>query len=524
MSKRSISVGILTAGLTVGLAASAMGPAMAQGNPVGGKGNLYFLSGAVNASGQAQATIAFGDAGDEVFYGDWYGNGSDLPMVRRGNVFYVPKEFDVYSTQNVFVYGDANDRVLIGDWNGDGKDSIAVKRGNQYFVKNDNTKSGKADSEFFYGDANDTVLVGNWDGVSNPVASSGVDNSVPLDGDFTDAAKPAFAADVLNAPPVYNNATPPALVSGDPGYDANKNGDFTEAGDRQPGTGVDNNKDGDFTDLAQVATIADVPPGQGGKGDTIMVQRGNQFFVKNSITTGVADYTFYFGDPSDEKNVLVGDWATPATAATATASAMLPQSGDGADQIAIRRGFTYYQSSELEAARAKKGNPTTTRSFAYGDAGDTVFVASLPSEAVDEFGKSLYQVTLKNGVATQDSASDLPALAAGNYYYDAAGAPLVVTPTPTQNLTAAPVVAKTKAGASITIAVNEYYTENKLAGGVPVYHATTGVLYVTSDAAATVAVGTPTPVFTKSGAPVTTNTKLNNTTLIVTGDGLGVRR
>ena len=66
----------------------------------------------------------------------------------------------------------------------------------------------------------------------------------------------------------------------DQGYGADKNGDFADAGDRRPGTGVDNNKDGDFDDEASLAQVAEYPPGTG-KGDTIMVQRGNEFFVKN---------------------------------------------------------------------------------------------------------------------------------------------------------------------------------------------------------------------------------------------------
>src|SRR3954465_8033094 len=61
MSKRSLTVGILTAGLSVGLAAAPISPAAAQGQPVGGKGNIYFLSGAYNPSGQAQKVSVFGD-------------------------------------------------------------------------------------------------------------------------------------------------------------------------------------------------------------------------------------------------------------------------------------------------------------------------------------------------------------------------------------------------------------------------------------------------------------------------------
>ena len=33
--------------------------------------------------------------------------------------------------------------------------------------------------------------------------------------------------------------------------------------------------------------------------DTLAVRRGNRYFVKNSIGTGVADYDFYYGNPAN---------------------------------------------------------------------------------------------------------------------------------------------------------------------------------------------------------------------------------
>ena len=43
-----------------------------------------------------------------------------------------------------------------------------------------------------------------------------------------------------------------------------------------------------------------------GDGRTPAVRRGNQYLVRNALTTGVADSTFTYGDPGDV--VLVGDW------------------------------------------------------------------------------------------------------------------------------------------------------------------------------------------------------------------------
>ena len=411
-NKRATTVGILTAGIAASILATTVGPAAAQGNPVGGKGNAYFLSGAVNTTGVAQSVYAYGNVDDQVYYGDWFGTGEDTPMVRRANIYYVT---DPSGKALVFAYGDANDEVLVGNWDGKGADlngdtdmtdtnlfgitglneataetdSLAVRRGNHFYVKNDSFTTGKADSEFFYGDAGDKVLVGNWDAkVTANVA--GVDNSSPADGDFTDKGSPAYASDlhptgIDNSSPADGDFIDAGDVAPDPGFNKDAgDGSYNEPGDRKPGTGVDNNGDGDFNDPAALAVVADIAP-KPGKGDTLMIQRGNQFFVKNSISTGIADYTFYYGDAGD--TVMVGDWATPAQGRVGATAPKRAVPGDGADQIVVRRGNVYFSSTELQAAREAKTNPTASRVFAYGDVNDTVFVASLPSLEVDEFGQ-----------------------------------------------------------------------------------------------------------------------------------------
>src|SRR3954470_22495924 len=88
-TKRNLAVTFLTAGVTAGILATAVGPAAAQGLPVGGQGNLYFLSGAINESGVASKITVFGDTNDVVLYGDWDGDGIDTPMVRRANTYFV---------------------------------------------------------------------------------------------------------------------------------------------------------------------------------------------------------------------------------------------------------------------------------------------------------------------------------------------------------------------------------------------------------------------------------------------------
>ena len=388
-NKRATTVGILTAGIAASILATTVGPAAAQGHPVGGKGNLYFLSGAINESGQASKILVFGDNSDEVLYGDWNGDGLDEPMARRGNVFF-PANQDG-ATQNVFVYGDAGDKVLVGDWNGDGIDSLAVQRDNHFFVKNDNTTSGKADTDFFYGDKGDTVLVGNWDGQSQ----------------MKDA-----------------------------------NGNYIVNDKATVQSGVKN--------TTYFVT------------DTIMVQRGNQFFVKNDTKTGVAEYSFFFGDTTDQGNILVGDWATPVVQKTSTVAFTKPGDANGKDQIAVRRGFMDYQSGELQAAHDDKKNPATISTFAYGNPDDTVFVASRPGVAKSQ------QFFLNTDGTTKVALDSAPA----GLVFDDKGTPLVNTYTaatttantlnsgvrPAANLTAAPITAYKRDGSPITVAVNEWFT------------------------------------------------------------------
>lgn len=316
MNPRVTATALLTTGLIAALGAGTIAPAAAQGDPVYGEGNVYYLSGALNHTGIAQEVFAFGDPDDEVYFGDWYGEDVDLPMVRRGNFFFVPELEDPTRTAAVFAYGDEDDEVYVGDWDGDGIDSLTVRRDNHYFVKNDNRVTGMADTEFHYGDPEDIVLVGNWNG---------------------------------------------ELVA--------------------PVTGVDSNRDGDYTDPfdSVTDTPADVAPVDG-KGDTLMVVRDGHFFAKNDLTTGPAEYSFFFGNPGDE--ILVGDWVMRSWDVS-NGAAIWP-SADGADQLAVRRGNGYYLSGEIESDTRWGRNPSTQLLRVYGEPDDAVFVASLPTPVDDD--------------------------------------------------------------------------------------------------------------------------------------------
>jgi len=310
LSTRALPTFLTTSGLLLGLTAATIAPAAAQGTPVGGEGNRYFLAGAGNETGTASVEFVYGDAGDEVYFGDFVdeagtfgGDGRDDAMVRRGNSFIIRGQ-----NGRVFHYGDRGDTVLVGDWDGDGTDTLAVRRGNRFFVKND-IDTGVADYEFVYGDPGDRILVGNWDGDTS----------------------------------------------------------------------------------AEDAEVVEIT-------DTIMVQRGNRFFVKNDTTTGVADYDFYYGDPGD--TILVGDWAYPAvygdapdTAERETDHLFPGRSGDHADQLAVRRGNVYHLSDEVWLVGMEGSSSLATmREFAYGDATDTAFTAQLDNtfEFEDGTQETLY--------------------------------------------------------------------------------------------------------------------------------------
>ncbi|MDD9206266.1 hypothetical protein PU560_07255 [Georgenia sp. 10Sc9-8] len=52
-----------------------------------------------------------------------------------GSTYFLSDSFSVESNID-FVYGRAADQVYVGDWDGDGTDTLAARRGNEYHVKN----------------------------------------------------------------------------------------------------------------------------------------------------------------------------------------------------------------------------------------------------------------------------------------------------------------------------------------------------------------------------------------------------
>ena len=242
-----LTTGGAAAAVVVGLLAA---PASARGGSIGGSGGQYFLNDGF--TGVANTVFTYGEANDQVYVGDWDGNGTDTLAVRRGNTFYVRNSNTSGPADVVFSYGDPGDTVLVGDWDGNGTDTLAVRRGNTFFVKNSVT-TGIADTVFSYGDPGDTVLVGDWDG-------NGTDTLVVRRGGQY------FVKNDLNT-----GIADTVFSYGDPG------------------------------DAVLVGWWS-----AGQTGDTLGVRRGNMYYLRDSRTSGVADTVFAYGDPTD--TAFVGDW------------------------------------------------------------------------------------------------------------------------------------------------------------------------------------------------------------------------
>lgn len=105
----------------------------------------------------------FGRATDDVFVGDWDGDGVATPGVRRGSTFYLSNSFEGGAADISFTFGRSNDKVLVGDWDGNGTDTIGLQRGNSYFLNN-RFSSGSADIHYVFGRVGDSAIAGDFDG------------------------------------------------------------------------------------------------------------------------------------------------------------------------------------------------------------------------------------------------------------------------------------------------------------------------------------------------------------------------
>jgi hypothetical protein len=236
--------------IALGLVSLASPVAHATGDPVGGSGYKFFLNDAF--TGTANTVFYYDSPGNQLFTGDWDGDGVDTLMGRLSQIYYVRADNTTGSSQQIFNYGNWNDIALVGDWDGDGADTVAVRRGNTFYIRNSLT-TGVADMVFSYGDPGDTVLVGDWDG----------------DGDDTLAVRRGGQYFVKND--LRTGVADTVFSYGNP----------------------------DDTVLVGHWSLAQV-------GDTLGVRRGGTYYLRNSLTSGVADREFGYGNRDD--TVMVGDW------------------------------------------------------------------------------------------------------------------------------------------------------------------------------------------------------------------------
>src|SRR5690606_28423570 len=123
---RRLGAGAVAALLTATLGLAVAPSAAAKGGEIGRSGSEYHLSDSFPA--QANLEFAYGRAADEVYVGDWDGNGTDTLALRRGATFYIRNSTSGGSADQVVTYGRPGDVVLVGDWDGDGRDTFAVRR------------------------------------------------------------------------------------------------------------------------------------------------------------------------------------------------------------------------------------------------------------------------------------------------------------------------------------------------------------------------------------------------------------
>ncbi|NEK60706.1 hypothetical protein GCU56_22920 [Geodermatophilus sabuli] len=337
MSKRALSVGILTAGLSAGILATAISPAAAQGNPVGGSGNGYYLTGAGNNTGQPVYAFAYGNPNDEVYFGNFAPEGTpvagvypaaeqvDEALVRRGNSFIIRGTND-----EIFVYGDKGDTILVGDWNGDGVDTLAVRRKNHYLIRND-LKTGYSTQDFHYGNDDDNVMVGNWDGAGGDINGDG-DKTDTLAGSWagTTITEATATTDTLMVRRANHFYVKNDLVTGDAEYHF------------YYGNSDDSYLAGDWAKAPVWAT-------------------------------DVASTT---GEGKDESKQYAADNKTVVGPKVKTSG----ENSDGKDQLAIKRGNLYLFSDELSEVKptspsAPVGTLATPQQAYFGEASDVAFVA-----------------------------------------------------------------------------------------------------------------------------------------------------
>ena len=214
-----------------------------------------------------------------------------VPM-EDGNVFYADNwAQSIARTANQI--GNA-DQILVGDFDGDGVDTLALRLGNEYFFHATN-RVDSTTTTVIAGSADSLAVVGDFNGDS-----------------LDDLALRAADSNLFS---IYYNVD-----------------------------GVLSSEVGDSVTFGRVSDVPLAGDWDGDGTDTLGLQRGATFLLKNSVDGGTADLSFVYGRVGDRP--LVGDF-----------------NGDGTDTIAIERGPQVY------ARNALAGGPADEQLY-FGRSGD----------------------------------------------------------------------------------------------------------------------------------------------------------
>jgi hypothetical protein len=156
-----------------------------------GGGGFAYLTDTLPDDGavaSAEFDFFFGIPGDEVFSGDWDGDGIDTLGINRGGHIFLSNSNGAFGapvpTDYDFWFGVPGDRAFGGDPDGDGRDTVMLYRGTDGFTYYTNDSpvgpgaiASTADN-FFFGIASDSFVSGDWDG-------NGVDSAAIFRGSNT---------------------------------------------------------------------------------------------------------------------------------------------------------------------------------------------------------------------------------------------------------------------------------------------------------------------------------------------------
>jgi hypothetical protein len=234
--------------------------------------NGVFYLRTTNTTGAPEYSILYGFPTDIGLTGDWNGDNIDtVGFYRPSTAFFTLSDTPAASvvglptTNYNFGFGSlaTGDIPVVGDWDGNGRDSVGIYRpGNRTFYLRNALSGGFADATIFmpFAQAGDIPIAGDWNGDLRH--SPGM-------------YRPSTSQFLLTNRFFTGNATLHHLFT------------FGLPGDRPVvGDWNNDNRDG------------------------IGVMRGTSVFLRNSIVSGPADFTFTYGSVGD--NPLGGRWVAAA--------------------------------------------------------------------------------------------------------------------------------------------------------------------------------------------------------------------